>query len=91
MFYKQSVRSMQTGVEYEVAQYFGNFRNGKREGHGKMVWADGSCFEGIWKNDLRNTGTQVMGQSGWVFKGKFKNDKFHDKNGILLIPTMTIY
>lgn len=78
-------------MEYEVAQYFGNFRNGKREGQGKMVWGDGSCFEGLWKNDLRYSGTMVMGQSGWVYKGRFKNDRCHDKDGVLLSPTMIIY
>lgn len=47
-------------MEYELAQYKGNFRNGKREGHGKMIWSDGSCFEGLWKNDLRLNGTMIM-------------------------------
>lgn len=56
-----------------------------------MIWADGTSFEGIWKNDLRYQGTQIMGQSGWVYIGKFKSDKFHDKNGLLLVPSMTIY
>jgi hypothetical protein len=25
-----------------------------------MVWGDGSCFEGNWKNDLRSNGTMNM-------------------------------
>ena len=53
MYYKTSLKSTVSGVEYEQAQYKGMFRNGKREGFGKMVWQDGSNFEGIWKNDLR--------------------------------------
>lgn len=52
-YYKQSLKSSNSGVEYEVGQYKGYFRNGKREGQGKMIWGDGSCFEGFWKNDLR--------------------------------------
>jgi hypothetical protein len=46
MFYKQSVKSTTTGMEFEVGQYKGSFRNGKRDGFGKMIWGDGSCFEG---------------------------------------------
>jgi hypothetical protein len=34
-----------------VAQYYGNFFQGKREGKGKMIWGDGTIFEGMWKND----------------------------------------
>jgi hypothetical protein len=91
MFYKASVKSSVTGVEFEPAQYFGHFRNGKREGHGKMVWADGSNFEGYWKDDERKEGTMVMAATGTVYRGKFVNDKPHDRDGMLLLPTMTIY
>jgi len=45
--------STTNGVEFEVGQYNGEFRQGKREGQGKMIWADGSVFEGQWKNDER--------------------------------------
>jgi len=45
--------STTNGVEFEVGQYKGEFRQGKREGQGKMIWADGSVFEGHWKNDER--------------------------------------
>lgn len=91
IFYKQSVKSTVTGLEYEQAEYIGNFRNGMREGYGKMIWADGACFEGTWKNDMRLEGTMIMGQSGWVYRGKFKRDQFHDKDGLLMMPSMTIY
>ena len=53
MTYKNSVASTSPGLEYEMAQYKGQFRSGKRDGKGKMVWADGSVFEGTWSNDER--------------------------------------
>ena len=56
MLYKNTVPSTTPGVEYEVAQYKGQFRNGKREGKGKMVWADGTVFDGLWQNDERLRG-----------------------------------
>lgn len=79
VFYKNSIKSCMSGVEYEQAKYKGNFVNGKREGFGKLVWQDGSCFEGQWKNDMRLEGRMVMA-NGCVYIGKFKNDKFHGKN-----------
>jgi hypothetical protein len=79
-----------SGVEYEQAQYKGMFRNGKREGRGRMVWSDGSSFEGLWKNDERSEGRMVM-SNGCIYIGKFLEDKFHGKNERLLMPSMIIY
>jgi len=60
MTYKNSIPGSTPGVEYEIAQYKGNFRNGKREGQGKMIWDGGSVFEGIWKNDQRHKGRMIL-------------------------------
>ncbi len=46
MYYKNSLLSTQNGVEYEIGHYKGQFRQGKREGKGKMIWSDGSVFDG---------------------------------------------
>lgn len=78
------------GSEYEMATYKGEWRNGKREGKGKMVWADGSSFDGIWKNDQRLKGRQILA-NGWVYFGKFENDKMEDAQGRLLMSNMVIY
>lgn len=43
-------------MEFELAQYKGNFFCGKRSGKGKMVWGDGSVFDGTWENDQRKHG-----------------------------------
>lgn len=88
--YKNSTKSVQVGIEYEQAQYKGNFRNGKRDGQGMMVWADGAVFEGTWQNDQRKYGKMIM-NNGCVYIGHFKNDKCHGKQERLLLPTMTIY
>lgn len=56
-----------------------------------MVWGDGSCFEGNWKNDLRSNGTMNMAQTNWIYKGIFVDDKYHDKNGIIMLPNLIIY
>ena len=90
MNYKNSVGSTTPGLEYEMAQYKGQFRSGKREGKGKMIWADGSCFEGSWSNDLRQYGRMVM-TNGCIYIGQFREDKFHGEYEKLLMPNMIIY
>ena len=77
--YKNSLLCLTPGVEFEVGQYRGEFRLGKREGQGKMVWADGSSFTGTWKGDERLNGKMIMA-NGCVYVGSFKNDKFHGPN-----------
>ena len=55
-----------------------------------MVWTDGSNFIGTWKNDQRLEGTMIM-NNNCIYIGKFKNDKFNDSHGRLLMPSMVIY
>ena len=80
MYYKNSLISTSNGVEFEIAQYKGNFRQGRREGKGKIIWADGSSFEGTWLNDMRHEGKMIM-NNNCVYIGHFKNDKFDSKRG----------
>jgi len=77
------------GAEYEEATYEGNFKGGKREGHGVMTWADGSTYTGLWKNDKRINGEMKM-QNGNIYRGTFSNDKING-HGKLLIPTGLIF
>lgn len=41
--------SMRNGGVYE-----GEWKNGKRDGHGKYVWPDKSFYEGEWVEDKAN-------------------------------------
>ena len=58
------------------AKYEGDWKFNKRNGVGEMTWSDGSKFAGTWVNDCRTQGTHTM-TDGTVYKGHFKNDKFH--------------
>lgn len=82
--------SSTSGIEWDIAQYKGNFRQGMRDGEGKMVWSDGSVFYGTWHNDQRVKGTMIM-NNGFVYEGHFKNDKFHGDNETLRMPDLRIY
>lgn len=33
------------------ATYIGNYDKGLRQGRGKQIWKDGSCYEGEWYED----------------------------------------
>ena len=66
-------------MEFDVAEYKGQFSGGRREGQGKMVWGDGSVFEGTWAGDERLKGRMIM-SNGCVYIGSLKNDKFHGDN-----------
>ena len=77
------------GAEYEEATYEGNWKAGKREGHGTLTWQDGSTFTGQWKNDKRIEGEMKM-QNGNIYRGQFMNDKIHGF-GRLMIPTGIIF
>lgn len=90
MYYKHSLPSTQSGVEFEQGHYKGEFRLGKRHGKGTMVWSDGSVFDGDWLNDERAYGKMIM-RGGWVYEGAFKDDKFHGDNEKLMTPDMLIY
>ena len=46
MFYKNTLKSGESGSTFELAEYKGDFSHGKREGTGTMIWGDGTMFEG---------------------------------------------
>jgi hypothetical protein len=71
------------GQEFEEAGYEGYWKAGKREGQGQITWADGSTFNGTWKNDMRLEG-EMRFQNGNIYQGTFKNDKMHGAGKLLL-------
>ena len=63
--------TMENGAKYE-----GEWRvigNGEdvREGRGKQVWADGSLYEGYWKNDKANGHGRLIHADGDVYQGEW--------------------
>ena len=33
-------------------KYDGEWKDGKQNGHGKMIWSDGQIYDGNWCNDV---------------------------------------
>jgi hypothetical protein len=69
--------------DFEEATYDGDWKAGKRDGQGVMRWADGSCYRGSWRNDMRHEGEMKMA-NGNVYIGRFKDDKFNGQSRLLL-------
>lgn len=55
-------------------KYIGQLKNGKKNGKGKMFYADKSYYDGEWNNDLKNgQGHQTL-SNGDAYDGTFKNN-----------------
>lgn len=52
---------------------------GKRDGIGRVVWSDGSCYEGEWKDDKSFGIGKLIHADGDIYEGEFSNDKANGK------------
>ena len=50
-----------------------------------MIWGDGTCFDGLWRNDERAFGKLVM-PNNFVYIGRFVKDQMHGPNERVLMP-----
>ncbi|MFN5031718.1 MAG: MORN repeat-containing protein [Flavobacteriia bacterium] len=58
---------------YAKGEYEGSWRNGERNGQGKMTWSTGDSFEGNWENgNMKGYGVYVYG-NGKKYEGEFIN------------------
>jgi len=62
-------------------QYIGNIIDGKKEGKGKLIYPDGTYYEGNFKNDLFN-GKGIFVNNNSIYNGDFLNGKKHGKGKI---------
>ena len=58
---------------YKEGRYIGQFKNGLKEGKGKMYWDTGDRYEGEWKNDKQEGKGIFYWISGNIYEGEFKN------------------
>lgn len=58
--------------------YVGQLYRGKREGYGKLIYGDGSSYEGEWKNNKKNgKGSVTYPNKGYRFECTFRNGLAH--------------
>lgn len=84
--YDQEPNHGEDPVEYRAikeleiqAKYEGEWITGKdiRQGKGKLIWSDGSMYEGWWMNNMTNGRGRLIHADGDVYDGQWLNDKQH--------------
>jgi hypothetical protein len=58
-------------------KYFGEWKNGKRNGQGTFTFTDGRKFFGEWKDGKRNGQGIMIYPGGTKYVGEFKDNAFH--------------
>ena len=71
---KRALITLENGARYEGEW---NELTNKRDGRGYQIWADGSLYEGYWKNDKANGRGRLIHADGDVYEGDWKDDKAH--------------
>lgn len=71
---RRALTTLENGARYEGEW---NKSSGEREGYGKQVWADGSMYEGYWKNSKANGKGRLIHADGDTYEGEWKDDKAH--------------
>ncbi len=66
-------------------EYIGQKINGKKNGFGKMNYANGDYYEGNWKDDLREGEGTLINNNGDKFFGIWKNDTLNENVEIIYI------
>lgn len=62
---------------HDGSYYLGEWRHGKIEGKGEMVWKDGDSYKGQWKNNMQEGRGIYKYKNGQIYDGEFVEDKMH--------------
>ena len=65
--------------EHTNGNYEGYFKNGKKEGRGKMTYWDNAIYEGDYTNDLRDGKGKLTYADGSVYDGDWVNNRVSGK------------
>ena len=57
--------------------YKGTWKNGMREGYGKMTWKSGARYDGYWFMDMRQGQGKYFWSDGSWYLGEFKINHRH--------------
>ena len=69
--------------KYKSSIYYGNFKEGKKDGMGIMIYQNGRLFEGIFENDIRTSGME-RSDNNTYYIGKFVNGTKEGPNGLYI-------
>ncbi|MCT4634235.1 MAG: stalk domain-containing protein [Firmicutes bacterium] len=66
-------------VDFETGYFEGFYRNGFKDGQGKLVWNSGDSYEGNWKRSKKHGYGVYTWSSGSKYEGNWVNDNMHGK------------
>lgn len=67
-------------LETRNSIYRGNFKNGKKNGYGKLYdKVAGTTYEGNWLNDVKSGEGKLSNNNNYFYNGSWSNDKFNGK------------
>ena len=73
------LNSILASEEYDNGRYFGELKNGKKDGKGVYYYNNGDRYEGDWKLGVRDGKGVYYYSNGERYEGDFKEDKFTGK------------
>ncbi|CAI2381814.1 unnamed protein product [Moneuplotes crassus] len=73
----------------DIGEYEGKWVRDRRDGTGKMIYANGEIFQGIWKNDRRYKGELSL-SNGQRYEGRFLNNQYHGRGTLTLTNGTTL-
>ncbi|KAI0236893.1 hypothetical protein LSAT2_012586 [Lamellibrachia satsuma] len=77
--------------ENKFFRYEGEWKDGKKQGHGKLVMADGSYYEGEFDNgEIKGHGFRYNAFNGNTFSGEFSDGEFHGQ-GVMNYGDGSVY
>ncbi len=57
-----------------VENYAGDYKDGKKNGQGRMTYANGTVYDGEWKDDKKNGKGKIIAIDGTSYEGEWKDD-----------------
>ena len=69
--------------EGEYEYYSGGFKDGKKDGQGKMTYVGGAVYEGEWKDDVYNGQGKFYYTTGTVYEGEWKDGKWNGQGKVI--------
>ncbi|KAL4467009.1 hypothetical protein ABPG74_010606 [Tetrahymena malaccensis] len=76
--------------EEKKEEYYGQWKNDKKDGEGRYTYANGDVYSGQWQNGKKHgEGTYVFAKTQMRLKGEFHENKL--LNGQWIYPNGTIY
>lgn len=70
----QDAKTSEITITEHKDVYVGDKVDGKMNGYGKMIYANGNVYEGYWKNDKKEGKGKMVYKDGSSFVGDWKND-----------------